>query len=53
MASLKKNNIYTLLLSTSVPVGPNDIGSRWVYKVKADSAHEGRDVVQNEAIAGH
>ena len=45
MASLKKNNVYTLLPATSVPAGHKVIGSRWVYKVKADSSHKGRAVV--------
>ena len=44
-ASLKKNNVYTLLLVTSVPAGHKIIGSRWVYKVKADNSHRGRVVV--------
>ena len=30
MASLKKNNVYTLLPATSVPAGHKIIGSRWV-----------------------
>ena len=45
MASLKKNNVYTLLPATSVPAGHKIIGSRWVYKVKADNSHRGRAVV--------
>ncbi|CAN0562946.1 unnamed protein product, partial [Laminaria digitata] len=45
MASLKKNNVYTLLPATSVPAGHKIIGSRWVYKVKADNSHKGRVVV--------
>ena len=45
MASLKKNNVYTLLPVTSVPAGHKIIGSRWVYKAKADNSHKGRVVV--------
>ena len=45
IASLKKNNVYTLLPATSVPVEHKVIGSRWVYKVKADNSHNGRVVV--------
>ena len=37
MASLKKNNVYILLLATSVPAGHKIIGGRWAYKVKADN----------------
>ena len=44
-ASLKKNNVYTLLPATSVPAGHKIIGSRWVYKVKADNSHKGCVVV--------
>ena len=49
MASLKKNNIYILLPATSpatsVPARHKIIGSRWVYKVKAENSHKGRVVV--------
>ena len=45
MASLKENNLYTLLPVASVPTGHTTIGSRWVYKVKADDLHKGRVVV--------
>ena len=45
MASLKYNNVYTFLPATSVPAGHKIIGSRWVYKVKADNSHKGRAVV--------
>ena len=33
VASLKTNNVYTLLPMTAVPTGHKIIGSRWVYKV--------------------
>ena len=45
VASLKKNKVYSLLPVTSVPAGHKIIGSRWVYKVKADNSHKGRVVV--------
>ena len=45
MASLKKNNVCTLLPATSVPAGHKIIGGRWVYKVKVDNSHKGRLVV--------
>ena len=45
VASLKNNNVYTLVLATAVPAGHKIIGSRWVYKVKADKSYKGRVVV--------
>ena len=45
MASLKKNDVYTLLPATFVPTGHKITGSRWVYKVKVDNSHKGRVVV--------
>ena len=45
VASLKKNNVYTLVPATAVPAGHKIIGSRWVYKVKADISYKGRVVV--------
>ena len=45
MASLKKNNVYTLLPMISVPVGHKIVDSRWVYKAKADNSHKGYVVV--------
>ena len=44
-ASLKKNNVYSLVPATAVPAGHKVIGSRWVYKVKADKSYKGRVVV--------
>ena len=38
VASLKKNNIYTLVPATAVPTCHKIVGSRWVYKVKADKS---------------
>ena len=45
VASLKKNNVYTLVPATAVPAGHKIIGSRWAYKVKADKSYKGRVVV--------
>ena len=45
VASLKKNNVYTLVPATAVPAGHKIVGSRWVYKVKADKPYKGRLVV--------
>ena len=41
VASLKKNNIYSLVPATAVPAGHKIVGSRWVYKVKADKSYKG------------
>ena len=43
IASLIKHQVYDLV--TSVPAGSKTIGSRWVYKVKADDSHKARVVV--------
>ena len=45
VASLKKNNVYTHVPAIAVPAGHKIIGSRWVYKVKADTSYKGRVVV--------
>ena len=45
VASLKRNNVYTLVPATVVPAGHTIVGSRWVYKVKADKSYKGRVVV--------
>ena len=45
VASLKKNNVYTLVPATAVPAGHKIVGSRWVYKVKADKSYKGRVIV--------
>ena len=45
VASLQKNNVYTLVLATAVPTSHEIIGSRWVYKVKADKFYKGRVIV--------
>ena len=41
VASLKKNNVYTLVPATVVSTGHKIIGSRWVYEVKADKSYKG------------
>ena len=46
MPSSVKNNVYTLLPVTAVLSGLKIIGSRWVFKIKADSSKKGRVVVQ-------
>lgn len=45
MATLRTNNVYTLLPATSIPTGNNVIDSRWLYKVKADKSHKARVIV--------
>ena len=45
IASLKKNNVHTLVPATAVPAGDKIVGSRWVYRVKADKSYKGRVVV--------
>ena len=45
MVSLKQNDIFTVQPVTSVPAGHKTIGSRWMYKVKADNSRKERLVV--------
>ena len=45
VASLKENNVFTLVPATAVSAGHKIIGSRWVYKVKADKSYKGQVVV--------
>ena len=45
VASLKKNNVYTLVPATAVPADHKIVGSRWLYKVKADKSYKGRVIV--------
>ena len=44
VASLKKNNVYTLVPASAVPTGHKIIDSRWIYKVKAAKSYKGRVV---------
>ncbi|CAM9870549.1 unnamed protein product, partial [Sphacelaria rigidula] len=46
MHSIRKNNVYILVPSDSVPAGHRCIGSRWVYKEKVDLSYKARVVVQ-------
>ena len=45
IASLIKHQVYDLVPITSVPAGSKIIGSRWVYKIKADDTHKAKVVV--------
>ena len=45
VASLNKNNVYTLVPATAVPAGHKIVGSRRVYKAKAEKSSKGRVVV--------
>ena len=45
IASLKKNNVYTLVLATTVPTGHTIIGSRRMCMVEADKFNKRRVVV--------
>ena len=45
IASLKNKNVYTLVPAAAVPIGHKIIGSRWVYKVKAEKFYKGRVAV--------
>ena len=45
VASLKNNNVYTLVSAAAVPIGHKIIGSPWAYKVKADKSYKGRVAV--------
>lgn len=52
--SLKKNNVHTLIAGTSVPSGYKIIGSRWVFKIKADNSKKTRiDLLEREQVPGH
>ena len=45
IASLEKHGVYELVPITSVPNGRKVVGTRWVYKMKADRVYKGRLVV--------
>ena len=45
IASLEKHGVYELVPITSVPNLRIVIGTRWVYKIKADGVYKGRLVV--------
>ena len=46
ISSLKKYNVFELVLTTSILAEHRVVGTRWVLKVKADSTYSGRSVVQ-------
>lgn len=39
VATLKNKIVYTLMSVTSVLTGHTVIGSRWIYRIKADNLH--------------
>ena len=39
------HGVYELIPTTSVPNGRKLVGTRWVYKIKADGVYKGRLVV--------
>ena len=45
IASLEKHGVYELVPITSVPNGRKVVGTRWVYKIKADGVYKCRLVV--------
>ena len=46
IASLEKHGVFDLVPITSVPGRHKVVGTRWVFKIKADSTYKGRLVVQ-------
>ena len=42
VASLNKNNVYTLLPAIYVPTGHKIVGSRWVYKGQGQQLAQGK-----------
>ena len=51
--SLDPHDVYDLVPSTSIPAGHKPVGSRWVFKLKADKTFNGRLVVQGwREVAG-
>ncbi|CAN0254903.1 unnamed protein product [Ascophyllum nodosum] len=45
MASLEKHGVFNLLPITAAPVGEKVIGTRWLFKIKANSTYNCRLVV--------
>ena len=45
IASLEKHGMYELVPITSVPNGRKVVGTRWVYRIKADGVYKGCLVV--------
>ena len=46
IASLEKHGVFNLVSITSVPAGHKVVGTRWMFKIKADCTCKGRFVVQ-------
>ena len=46
ITSLEERGVFNLVPITSVPAGHKVVGTRWVWKIKADSTYKGRLVVQ-------
>ena len=46
LTGLQDHHVYDLVPISSIPSAFKPIGSRWVYKVKADSNFKARLVVQ-------
>ena len=46
ISSLEKHGVFDLVPITSVPAGHKVVGTRWVFKIKAQSTYKGRVVVQ-------
>ena len=46
IASLEKQGVFDLVPITSVPAGHKVVGTRWVFKIKADSTYKGRLIVK-------
>ena len=46
IASLEKHGVFDLVRIISVHAGHKVVGTRWLFKVKADSTYKGRLVVQ-------
>ena len=45
IASLEKHGVFELVPITSVPNGRKVVGTRWIYKIKADGVYKGQLVV--------
>ena len=45
VVSLVKNSVYSWLPATAVRSGHKVIGSRWVFKIKADNSKKGRVIL--------
>ena len=52
MKSLQDLKMYTLVPRSEVPPGQKVIGSKWVYKVKADNMHKARLVAGWNQVPG-